>query len=248
MESTIRMALNALQTAGTSLMRHFDHLQPGHHKTPQEISDKIHHMVLDNCAFILEKNKQHTPLFMAGDEDARKEKAWILLPIEGLPLYQRQIPEFCMVLQLRKQRETHAVVVYNPIHHQYASAVKGQGAYGDDHRLRIQAPRSERLMIGVVQSDDTGLCLPTLEAISQAGHDFYCLPSLSTLVAHVASGKLDGVIAHEITHYQSHGAQLLLREAGALMTNLQGEPSGFEKGFVAGHAKTLKAMVGFTKA
>lgn len=248
MESAIRMALNALQTAGTSLMRHFDHLQPGHHKTPQEISDKIHHMVLDNCAYVLEKNKQHTPLFMAGNEDPNKEKAWIMLPIEGLPLYQRQIPEFCIVLQLRKQGETHAVVVYNPIHHQYASAVKGQGAYGDDHRMRIQAPRGERLMIGVAQGEDNVEITPVLDAIAKAGHDFYCIPSLSTLAAHTASGKLDGMIAHAPTAHQSESSNLLLREAGALIANLQGEPSGFEKGFVAGHAKTLKTMVGLTKA
>src|SRR5688572_28703961 len=64
---------------------------------------------------------------------------WIIDPIDGTTNFLHGIPHFAISIALEMEGEIIAGLVYNPIVEEMYFAEKGQGAFLNEHRLRVSA-------------------------------------------------------------------------------------------------------------
>ena len=65
------------------------------------------------------------------------DRRWIIDPIDGTTNFVHGIPHFAMSIALEEHGDLIAGVIYEPINEQLFWAEKGQGAYLNDHRIRV---------------------------------------------------------------------------------------------------------------
>jgi myo-inositol-1(or 4)-monophosphatase len=156
------------------------------------------------------------------DNPARLEtrRVWIADPIDGTRAYIAGLPDWTIAVALVEDGRPLLGCVYAPVTDEmfFAEAGKGATCNGatisvvDSHSLdgaRMNGPR--RAM------DDLSKLLPTVEILPR-------VHSLALRFARVAQGQLDGAYASgNSKDWDLAAADLLVHEAGGLLTSLAGE-------------------------
>lgn len=107
-------------------------------------------------------------------------------------------------------------------------SVAGQGAFLNDRPLR-EGPGGEGIEIVGIEGAEPGAFLPYLEGMVGSVYRLRCLGSLALSVCYLGAARFDGVVTpHPCRSVDVAAAQLIAREAGALVEMGSGEPVGFE--------------------
>lgn len=164
-------------------------------------------------------------------------RRWIVDPLDGTTNFLHGMPHFGVSLALEHKGEiTHAVVL-DPAKDEIFVAEKGAGAYLNDRRLRVSARRD---MLEAVFA--TGLPFGAKETLPQTLRDLAkLLPrtagvrrfgAASLDLAYVAAGRFDGFWERELKSWDMAAGVLIAREAGALVTDLDGGHDMLSRGDV----------------
>jgi myo-inositol-1(or 4)-monophosphatase len=177
---------------------------------------------------------------------------WIVDPLDGTTNFLHGIPIFAISIGLERNGEVVAGLVYNPASNETFMAEKGKGAFLNDKRIRVAA-RSE-LGAAVI---GTGIphrgrpnhdrFLKELRAVMGASAGVRRMGSAALDLAWTAAGRLDGFWEHGLRAWDLAAGIVILREAGAYVSDDEGKDRMLENGgIVAGnetvHAKLLKLL------
>jgi myo-inositol-1(or 4)-monophosphatase len=171
-----------------------------------------------------------------GEEDAARQgrpgndapPTWIVDPIDGTTNYVHGCPLYCVSIGLQVAGELVVGVVLDPSRQEMFRAAQGLGAWLGDRRLRTsQAARLEEALLATGFPADVRGQERTLDwwrYFSLRTRSLRRTGSTALNLAYVAAGRFDGYWAFDNHVWDVAGAVVLVREAGGVITNVDGTP------------------------
>jgi len=177
---------------------------------------------------------------------------WIVDPLDGTTNFLHGIPVFAISVALERDGELVAGLVYNPADHETFTAEKGKGAFLNDKRIRVAARAELAAAVigtGIPHSGRPNheLFLKELRAVMAASAGVRRMGAAALDLAWTAAGRFDGFWEHGLRPWDVAAGIVILREAGAYVSDSTGKDRMLEDGgIVAGnetiHAKLLKLL------
>jgi len=161
----------------------------------------------------------------AGDESLFR---WIVDPLDGTTNYVHGIPIFSVSVALEKAGEILVATVLNPVSGECFTAQAGQGAYLGDKPMR--ASETTRIEDALVAASFPPRTAPdSLDVARFVAVLPYCravrrLGSAALNLCYVAAGRLDAYWASNAKTWDVAAGLLLIREAGGIVTAIDGGP------------------------
>ncbi len=153
---------------------------------------------------------------------------WLVDPLDGTTNYVHQLPLYCVSVALCRGNEVVCGTVFDPVADECFTAIEGGGAFLNGDVIRVStcqrlddalvaasfAPNVPRGSIEVARFVEV---LHRCQAVRRLG-------SAALNLCYVAAGRLDAYFAANIKAWDVAAGQLILREAGATLTALDGGP------------------------
>jgi myo-inositol-1(or 4)-monophosphatase len=189
----------------------------------------------------------------SGPRDADAEYVWVIDPLDGTTNFLHGFPQYCVSIGLLHKGVPQQAVVYDPNRNELFTATRGVGAYLNDRRIRVtKVDRLEDALMGTgfpfreVSHLDDYLRMFRNMTVSCSG---IRRPGAAALdLAWVAAGRLDGFWEIGLSPWDMAAGALLVREAGGLIGDLEGEDLFMESGrVVASNGKLFAAILNALK-
>ena len=204
----------ACEKASKILIRDFGELEnlQVSKKGPKDFvtnSDKKTEKVLINE---LTKNKKKYSIlseeigFIKNDDN---DYIWVIDPIDGTTNFLHGIPHFCISIGLKFKDEIISGIIFDPIKNEIFYAEKNQGAFFNNHRIRVS--KRKNLDECLFATNKNGLSLTDLNA--------RIFGSAALDLAYVASGRIDGYFQNGLNLWDIAAGTLLVKEAGGIVNN-----------------------------
>jgi myo-inositol-1(or 4)-monophosphatase len=153
---------------------------------------------------------------------------WHVDPLDGTTNFAHGYPCFAVSIGLSEDGEPIAGVVFNPVSGEFFSAERGEGAYLNERRIHVSPV--EKLATSLVA---TGF--PTHQRKRSANMNYYWEFTLRSHgvrrdgsaaldLCSVACGRFDAFWEFRLNSWDTAAGALLVREAGGIVTDLDGEP------------------------
>jgi myo-inositol-1(or 4)-monophosphatase len=164
----------------------------------------------------------------AGSRADHDRPTWIVDPLDGTTNYIHDCPPYAVSIGLEHQGELLVGVIFDPSRQELFQAAHGLGAWLNDKRL--QTSRVNRLEEALLSTgfppDLQGqeACLEVWRHFSLRTQSLRRTGSTALNLAYVAAGRHDGFWTIQAHPWDAAGGVVLIREAGGLVTNLDGSP------------------------
>ena len=150
----------------------------------------------------------------------RREEVWVVDPIDGTRAYLAGLPDWAVSAALVRAGRPLVGALYAPVSDELFLSVAGQGATLNGAPIAASAGHE---MAGATFSGAKRR-LDSLAALEPRIATAPRIPSLALRLARVATGALDGTfVAPNSCDWDLAAADLLVHEAGGLVTTLAGE-------------------------
>jgi myo-inositol-1(or 4)-monophosphatase len=153
---------------------------------------------------------------------------WIVDPIDGTTNYVHDCPLYCVSIGLQVAGELVVGVVLDPSRQEMFRAAQGMGAWLGERRLHTSPTTTleEALLATGFPADVRGQerTLDWWRYFSLRTRSLRRTGSTALNLAYVAAGRFDGYWAFDNHVWDVAGAVVLVREAGGLITNVDGTP------------------------
>ena len=150
----------------------------------------------------------------------RREEVWVVDPIDGTRAYLAGLPDWAVAAALARAGRPLVGALYAPVSDELFLSVAGQGATLNGAPIAASAGHE---MAGATFSGAKRR-LDSLAALEPRIATAPRIPSLALRLARVATGALDGTfVAPNSCDWDLAAADLLVHEAGGLVTTLAGE-------------------------
>jgi myo-inositol-1(or 4)-monophosphatase len=181
-------------------------------------------------------------------EGTDKSHRFIVDPLDGTTNFLHGVPIFAISIALEREGQLVTSVVYNPVVDEMFVAEKGHGAYLNDKRLRVAARKSmgdALFATGLPYSGKGGhvRALSEVAAVLKISPGIRRCGSAALDLAGVALGRYDGFWERDINAWDMAGGILLVREAGGVVSDLDGGQDMLGKGHVVGTNETLYPQI-----
>jgi myo-inositol-1(or 4)-monophosphatase len=163
------------------------------------------------------------------------ERFWIVAPLDGTTNFLHGLPHFAISIAVMEGNEIIAGLTLDPVKDELFWASKGDGAFVNDHRLRVSG--RNRMADCVLGTGVPYLGKPGHEtflreanevmAIS-AGIRHFAAPTLD--LAYVAAGRYDGYWERGLSEWHLAAGILIVRESGGLISQIDGGERMLDKG------------------
>jgi myo-inositol-1(or 4)-monophosphatase len=151
---------------------------------------------------------------------------WIVDPLDGTTNYVHDCPTYCVSIGLEVNGELVVGVVYDPRLDEMFAAARGQGATLNDRPLRTSATNdmSSALLATGFPADMQGheRELDWFRYFSLRAQSVRRTGSTALNLAYVAAGRFDGYWGFSNNSWDVAGGVVLIREAGGLVTGMDG--------------------------
>ena len=139
-----------------------------------------------------------------------KTNTWIIDPIDGTVNFLHGIPHFAISIALRSKEEIVSGVIFDPIKNEIFYAEKNNGAFYNNHRIRVSKKN---------QLND---CLFVTGGKIKNEPDLpYRKSGCAALdMAYVASGRYDGYFQDNLNLWDIAAGIILVKEAGGIVNNI----------------------------
>ena len=141
-----------------------------------------------------------------------KNKIWIIDPIDGTTNFLHGIPHFAISIALKIDGELISGLINDPIKNEIFFAEKNDGAYFNNHRIRVS--KKNNLDDCLFSSDSNGLknIFPKLNMRNTG--------CAALDLAYVGSGRLDGYFHNNINLWDIAAGILIVKEAGGSINDI----------------------------
>jgi len=253
MHALINIAVNAVRNASKVIMRSIEHLERGKISGTDRYDFAIEVEQLAAKEIIATIQKAYPEHRILDDEHEPNtnddDYIWIIDPIDGIINYAHAFPHFCSSIAVKHKNKIEHAVIYDPIRQDLFVASRGDGAYLNEHRIRVSPHKNvDGALLGTgfprkqIQHlkpyiDTFAELFPELDGVRRSG-------SSALDLAYVAAGRLEGFWEFSLKEWNMAAGVLLVKEAGGLVGDFQGEENYLESGnLVAGNPKIFKAIL-----
>ncbi len=241
MHALLNVAVMAARRAGATLIRKMSSLQKlkveqkGHNDFVSD-ADHAAEKAIINC--ILKHYPDHAILAEESGAQGESDHLWIIDPLDGTTNYLHGFPVFSVSIGLQINGRMEHAVVYDPMRQELFTASRGEGAQLDGRRIRVSGQKQlERALIGTgfpYRQIDTEI-QPYLNMLGKVIKNTAGVrrPGSAALdLAYVAAGRLDAFWETGLQSWDLAAGSLILREAGAMISGLDGSENFLETGHV----------------
>jgi myo-inositol-1(or 4)-monophosphatase len=159
---------------------------------------------------------------------SQAEFLWIIDPLDGTVNYSHALPQFSVSIGLRHRQEALCGVVHAAVQGETFSAGRGLGARLNNKPIRVSPQREPKESLFVsgfaYQSAKTGENLPEWMLFMRAYQALRRLGCASLDYSWVACGRFEGFWEYGLKAWDNAAGELIVREAGGKVTDLQGKP------------------------
>jgi myo-inositol-1(or 4)-monophosphatase len=253
MEPLLNIAINAARQAGDIIVRHLDQIDHIKITAKQgqgvfsEVDIKAEQAIINT---IHKAYPEHGILAEeSGIQQSSSEIQWIIDPLDGTANYLHGFPFFAVSIAVQVKNRIEHAVVYDPLRHECFSASRGAGARLNDRRIRVsKQTQLNAALLGTGfhfhNPESAERYLPTFQALYGHCAGMRRTGSAALDLAYVAAGRLDGFWEFGLYPWDIAAGTLLVREAGGLISDLQGGDEHLKKGdVVAGTPKVFKSLL-----
>ena len=254
MHPMLNIAVRAARVAGSIIVRGFEN-RDDLVKQVKGANDYVTQIDKEAEMAIIHKIKQSYPEHsFLGEESGETvgestEFQWIIDPLDGTTNFIKGIPHFAVSIALLHKGRLDQGVVFDPIRGELFTASRGQGAQLNGYRIRASKARdlSETVLAtGLPFKNKTQYAdyAIRLNKIFHDCGDIRRAGSAALDLAYVAAGRHDGYWERGIKPWDIAAGELLVREAGGLVTDFSGNNDPLYKGeIVAGNVKVVQGLV-----
>jgi myo-inositol-1(or 4)-monophosphatase len=185
-------------------------------------------------------------------EGADKSHTWIVDPLDGTTNFLHGIPQFAISIALQRESTLIAGVIYNPANDELYIAERGKGAFLNDQRIRVAGRRKlDECVIACglphIGRGDHELSRQEMTAIQNKVAGLRRFGAASLDLAFVAAGRLDGHWERNLQQWDIAAGQIIVREAGGIVTGIDGNDNSLTTGHVVCgneyvHAELVKLL------
>ena len=177
-------------------------------------------------------------------EGPDKTHRFIIDPLDGTTNFLHSIPHFAISIALEREGQLVSAVVYNPVTDEMYTAERSHGAYLNEKRLRVAARKTlaESLVatgIPFLGREGHERFLAELAGVMNATSGVRRFGSASLDLAYVAAGRFDGFWEHSLQAWDVAAGIVLVREAGGIVTDLDGGARFLDGGHILAANETL---------
>lgn len=168
-----------------------------------------------------------------GDDDRNHDYIWIVDPIDGTMNYARGLRQSAISVGLLYRGEIILGVVYNPFLDELYYAEKGEGAYLNGEKTHVSPrPFEEGLLctaFSLYEKKYADVCVEIVRDAYKECSDFRRFGSCALELCYLASGKCDLYFEIRIFPWDYSGAEIILKEAGGVLTSYGGKALDHKK-------------------
>lgn len=244
MQPMLSIALNAARKAGEVIESSFERLdlinveEKGQNDFVSEVDRKA------EAEVIYHLKKAYPDHRFLGEEGGKSgnpdsDYEWVIDPLDGTTNFLHGIPHFAVSVACFFKGQLEHGVVLDPIKREEFTASRGKGATLNGRRLRVSKRNSMNGALIGTGIPFNGYALshidPYLECMKEIAGQTAGVrrPGSAALdLAYVAAGRFDGFWEMNLKTWDIAAGILLLKEAGALTSDFQGDIKFLEKGNV----------------
>ena len=186
-------------------------------------------------------------------EGADKTHIWHIDPLDGTTNFLHGVPHFAISIGLERDGQMVAGLVYNPVTDEMYMAEKGQGAFLNNHRLRIAQRLNfdEALIVcGIphIGRGDHKLFLKEMNVIMARAAGVRRTGSAALDLSYVAAGRFDCFYERGLSSWDIAAGSVIVREAGGYVSDVNGHDAFMATGnIIAGNETMQREMVTLLK-
>mgnify|MGYP004703057569 FL=1 len=254
MHPMLNIAVRAARKAGNLIAKHYETpdaveaSQKGSNDFVTNVDREAERLIIE---VIRKSYPQHTIITEESGELEGEDKdvQWVIDPLDGTTNFIKRFPHFSVSIAVRVKGRTEVAVVYDPMRNELFSAARGQGAQLNGYRLRGSSARD---LDGTILA--TGFpfkakqhAAPFINVVAKLFTqcaDFRRTGSAALDLAYVAAGRTDGYFEIGLKPWDFAAGELLVREAGGLVTDFTGGHGYISSGnIVAGNPRVVRAIL-----
>ena len=241
MHAMLNVAVMAARSGGNALIRKLPQLeklkieQKGRNDFVSDADHAAEAAVIDT---ILKHYPDHAILAEESGAQGESEYTWVIDPLDGTTNYLHGFPVFCVSIGVMRNGRVEHGVVYDPMRQEIFAASKGDGATLDGRKIRVTGQKyMERALLGTgfpyrESNKEIDPYMGMLrKAIEQTAGIRRCGAAALDL-CYVASGRLDAFWETGLAIWDLAAGALILREAGGIISGLDGSENFLETGHV----------------
>jgi myo-inositol-1(or 4)-monophosphatase len=181
-----------------------------------------------------------------------KSHRFIIDPLDGTTNFMHGIPHFAISIALEREGQIVSGVIFNPVANDLFVGEKGHGAYLNDKRLRVATRKQVKETLSAtgipfLGKDGHRRFLGELEAVMGTSTGVRRFGSAALDLAWVAAGRYDAFWERGLKPWDIAAGLLMVREAGGVVSDLDGGEKPLETGGVlaaneALHPQFLKML------
>jgi myo-inositol-1(or 4)-monophosphatase len=185
----------------------------------------------------------------SGESDVKAEYVWVIDPLDGTTNFLHGFPQYCVSIGLLHKGKLHNAVVFDPNRNELFTATKGAGAFLNDRRIRVsKTDKLQDALLGTGfpfrEMDNLDEYLKGMRKLMQTCSGIRRPGAAALDLAWVAAGRTDGFWEIGLSPWDMCAGALLVREAGGLVGDFDGEDRFMESGrIVATNARLFSAML-----
>ena len=253
MHPMLNTAVKAARKAGSIITRASSDVSrlTIHRKRHNDFVSEVDHAAEEAIISIL-KDAYPSHGFLAeesGKDRAKNEFVWVIDPLDGTTNFLHGFPQYCVSIALLQKGVAQQGVVFDPNRNELFTATRGAGAYLNERRIRVSKElnlKDSLIGTGFPFRDMKGLedYMRMFKNVTQHTAGIRRPGAAALDLAYVAAGRLDGFWEVGLAPWDMAAGVLLIREAGGLVSDLQGGEDHMDKGeIVTGNPKVFSQLL-----
>ncbi|MDX8394510.1 MAG: inositol monophosphatase family protein [Mariprofundales bacterium] len=242
------VAVRAARRAGDLIARAFDRQTPIHFKEKSD-RDYVTHIDQQAEELILNEIIRHYPTHgIVAEESGRQNNTasiqWHVDPLDGTANFVNGYPHISVSISAWKDGKPLLGVIHDPLRNETFEAQAGEGAFLDRRRLRVKPKRLMRdafFASGLPSYRRDGIdnFQKRMDSCMRKANGYRRGGSAALDLAYVACGRLDGYWEAGLGSWDIAAGIVLVREAGGIVTNLEGGDINLASGDVLASTPAL---------